>query len=209
MKSYAVQFEISGPTAMWTRPDTGSSPVSYVAPTFSAAKGIFESVLRWKSVNVRPVKVEICRPVQFHHYVTNYGGPLRASDARRKRASFQLFAMVLVNVCYRLYAEVDWNRGPNGERAKAPDGQCSPHAFQDVFNRRLGNGRWFCTPCLGWKEFVPDYVGPFRSGTRVCETESHELPSMLRMVFDRPQQGRVKPSFSQGIKVHKGMLFYA
>ena len=209
MKSYAVQFEISGPTAMWTRPDTGSSPVSYVAPTFSAAKGIFESVLRWKSVNVRPVKVEICRPVQFHRYVTNYGGPLRASDAIRKRASFQLFAMVLVNVFYRLYAELDWNLGPNGERAQAPDGQCSPHAFQDVFNRRLGNGRWFCTPCLGWKEFVPDYVGPFRSETRVCETESHELPSMLRMVFDRPQQGRVKPSFSQGIKVQKGLLFYA
>ena len=66
MKPYLIQLEISGPTAMWTRPDTGSSPVSYVAPTFSAVKGIFESVLRWKSVNVRPTKVEICAPVQFH-----------------------------------------------------------------------------------------------------------------------------------------------
>ncbi len=46
MKPYPIQMEISGPTAMWTRPDTGSSPVSYVAPTFSAVKGIFESVLR-------------------------------------------------------------------------------------------------------------------------------------------------------------------
>lgn len=36
MKSYDLQMEISGSTAMWTRPDTGSSPVSYVAPTFSA-----------------------------------------------------------------------------------------------------------------------------------------------------------------------------
>ena len=209
MKSYAVRLEISGPTAMWTRPDTGSSPVSYVAPTFSAAKGIFESVLRWKSTNVRPVKAEICRPVQFHRYVTNYGGPLRASDAIRKGASFQLFAMVLVNVCYRLYAEVDWNRGPNGERAPSPDGQYSPHAFQDAFNRRLMNGQWFYTPCLGWKEFTPDYVGPFRHKTYVCESESHELPSMLRMVFDRPQQGRVKPSFSRKMKVVKGVLVYA
>jgi CRISPR-associated Cas5-like protein len=66
MKTYPVQMEISGATAMWPRPDTGSSPVSYVAPTYSAVKGIFESVLRWKSVRVRPVKVEICRPVQFH-----------------------------------------------------------------------------------------------------------------------------------------------
>ncbi len=209
MKTYTVQFEIAGPTAMWTRPDTGSSPVSYVAPTLSAVKGIFESILRWKSVNVRPRRVEICQPVQFHRYATNYSGPLRASEAIKKGTSFQLFALVLVNVCYRLYAEVDWNREPNGERAQAPDGQCSLHAFQDAFNRRLNNGQWFYTPCLGWKEFAPDYVGAFRSETRVCESESHELPSMLRMVFDCPQQGLVKPSFCQGMKVEKGVLVYA
>jgi hypothetical protein len=40
-------------------------------------------------------------------------------------------------------------------------------------------------PCLGWKEFVPDYVGPFRPKTQVCEIENHELPTMLRMVFDQ------------------------
>jgi CRISPR-associated protein Cas5d len=54
MPDYSVQVEISGPTALWSRPDTVPNPVSYVAPTFSAAKGIFEAVLRWKSVNVRP-----------------------------------------------------------------------------------------------------------------------------------------------------------
>lgn len=209
MKAYPISLEIAGPTAMWTRPDTGSSPVSYVAPTYSAAKGIFESILRWKSVNVRPVKVEICRAIQFHRYVTNYGGPLRASDAVAKGASFQLFAMVLVNVCYRLHAEVDWGQGTDGERAQSPDGQWAPHAFQDAFNRRLENGQWFYTPCLGWKEFAPDYVGAFRAETYVCESENHEIPSMLRMVFDRPQQGSVKPSFSQALKVEKGVLVYA
>ena len=56
MKSWPIQLEISGPSAMWTRPDTGSAPVSYVAPTYSAVKGIIEAVLRWKSVNIRPVK---------------------------------------------------------------------------------------------------------------------------------------------------------
>ena len=56
MKSWPIQLEISGPSAMWPRPDTGSSPVSYVAPTYSAVKGIFEAVLRWKSVDVRPVR---------------------------------------------------------------------------------------------------------------------------------------------------------
>ena len=60
MKSYPIQLEISGPTALWTRPDTGSSPVSYVAPAFNAVKGIFESILRWRSVKLRPATVEIC-----------------------------------------------------------------------------------------------------------------------------------------------------
>jgi len=56
MKSYPTQLEISGSTAMWTRPGTGSSPVSYVAPTFSATRGIFEVVLRWKSMNTPLVR---------------------------------------------------------------------------------------------------------------------------------------------------------
>lgn len=86
MNTYPLQLEISGPTALWTRPDTGSSPVSYVAPTFSAVKGIFESVLRWKSVRVRPVKAEICRPIQFHRYITNYGGPLRRQQPNQGQA---------------------------------------------------------------------------------------------------------------------------
>jgi len=60
--------------ALWARPDTLPNPVSYVAPTFSAAKGIFEAILRWKSVHVRPTRCEICAPVQFHRYAFNYGG---------------------------------------------------------------------------------------------------------------------------------------
>ena len=205
MKPYPVQLEISGPTALWTRPDSGSSPVSYVAPTLSAAKGIFESILRWKSVNVLPTCCELCAPVQFHRYSTNYGGPLRAGDLVAKGArgpSFQLFTVVLVNVCYRLHAEVQ-------EVNRAPDGTFSPHGYQDAFQRRLENGRWFYQPCLGWKEFVPDYVGPFRPETRVCEAEDHELPTMLRMVFDQAQNGQIKPTFSRNLKVEKGVLLYA
>jgi len=193
MKPYPLQLEIVGPTAMWTRPDTGSSPVSYVAPAFSAVNGIFESVLRWKSVHVRPLTVEICRPIQFHRYVTNYGGPLRVSDAIAKGASFQLFAMVLVNVCYQFQAEVDWYRGPmatparSGEPAQSPDGrQCARHAHVDTFQRQLERGGWFCTPCRGKREFVPEYVGPFRNGTAPCATENQVIPAFLKMVFDQP-----------------------
>jgi hypothetical protein len=55
-------------------------------------KGIFESILLWKSVNVRPLKCEICAPVQFHRYAFNYGGPLRKSDQIKNHTSLQMFA---------------------------------------------------------------------------------------------------------------------
>jgi CRISPR-associated protein Cas5d len=208
MKPYPIQLEISGPIALWARPDTMPNPVSYVAPTFSAVKGIFESILRWKSVNVRPTKVEICAPVQFHRYAFNYGGPLRKSGQMKDGTSLQIFAQVLINVRYRLYAQVDWNRGPNGELAESPDGQCAPHAYVDAFSRRLERGRWFHTPCLGWKEFVPDYFGSFRDGTRPCESEYHEIPAMLWTVFDRPQQGQRGREVYYPQIVRSGVLEY-
>lgn len=223
MKPYQVKLEISGPTALWARPDTLPNPVSYSAPTFSAVKGIFEAVLRWKTVNVRPTRCEICAPVQFHRYAFNYGGPLRKSEQINKGASLQIFAQVLINVCYRLYAEVDWNRGVNGEPAVAPDGQVSPHAYADAFIRRLERGQWFYTPCLGWKEFVPDYVGPFRYADGsygyeteskelmfpVAESENHVIPALLEMVFDRPQHGkRGSECYLHGVRVNGGVLEY-
>ncbi len=62
----------------------------------------FKSILRWKSVNVRLTKAEICAPVQSYRYTTN-------------------------------------------------------DAYHDIFNWALERGQWFYTPCLGWKEFAPDY----------------------------------------------------
>lgn len=178
------------------------NPVSYVAPTVSAVKGMFEAILRWKSVNIRPIRCEICAPVQFHRYGFNYGGPLRKSGQVKKGTSLQVFAQVLINVCYRLTAELD-------EVGRGPDGSFSPHAFQDAFLRRLEEGRWFYQPCLGWKEFVPDYVGSYRAGTSCCESENHLVPSILHSVFDKPQSGRRgRGRFLSQVKIDKGVLDY-
>lgn len=43
MIQYPLQLEISGPTALWARPDTLPNPVSYVALTFSAMENALES----------------------------------------------------------------------------------------------------------------------------------------------------------------------
>ena len=57
MKPHPITCEISGPTAMWTRPDTGDAPASYPAPTLAAVKGIFESIDWLKSAEVVPMRV--------------------------------------------------------------------------------------------------------------------------------------------------------
>jgi CRISPR-associated protein Cas5d len=200
--NYPVEMEIAGPAAMFSRPDTGSAFVSYPAPTYSAAKGMFESIVRFKSAYVHPIRVEICRPVRFHRYATNYGGPLRKPAKLKDGTGYQLQAVILVDVCYRLYGEVR-AAGP------APGKANHRHALQEVFNRRLHNGQWFSTPCLGWQEFTPSYLGPFRGATRVEKTLELEIPSMLHSVFSAPVAGEYAPRYKQNVKISGGVLAYA
>ena len=210
MESCPISLEISGSTAMWTRPDTGDSPVSYPVPTYSAAKGIFESIVRIETVEIVPTKVEICAPIVYHNYSTNYGGPLRKSPIMATRDSYQLLATVLINVCYRLYAELRSARDnhPLSEKAqlRASMGCNALHACQDIFNRRLERGQWHDIPFLGWREFIPDYIGPFRETTRVAERIDLVLPSFLHSVFE--PSGNKKPVYKSDVHIRNGRLNY-
>ena len=209
---YPIALQISGPTAMWTRPDTGAAPVSYPAPTFSAAKAIFESIVWLKNAEVMPTRVEICSPLVFHTYSTNYGGPLRKSESMKKGASYQLLATVLIDVCYRLYADVRADQVPDhrlSDNARQYLGRNGAHAYQEIFERRLQKGQCHTVPCLGWKEFVPDYVGPFREQTQVCADIDIVIPSMLWQVFPSGKFGSWQPTFHQNVKIKKGVLDYA
>lgn len=85
---YTVDFEVAGPLAMFARPDTGGTPTSYPVPTWSAAKGMFESIaLLRDGAWFCPTRVEVCRYVgqpggriHFQPYATNYGGPERKNS---------------------------------------------------------------------------------------------------------------------------------
>lgn len=213
-EKYGVFLEISGPTAMWTRPDTGDCPVSYPAPPYSAVKGIFESVLWGEAIEIIPTKTEICSPVIYHSYQTNYGGPLRKSDVMKSGGGFQLLATVLLNVCYRLYAEVI----PIAKRRKYLINSKSKqwdlhttspgHAYQAIFNRRLKQGQCFAIPFLGWKEFVPDYVGSFRDSTHTHKDINMVIPSLLRQIFPEGLKSEVHFVYDQNVKIENGVLTY-
>lgn len=202
-KPYEVKFEIAGPAAMFTRPDTGATPISYPVPTYSAAKGMFESIARIKSAYIKPTKVEICAPIHYHQYTTNYRGALRKSNQLSNESSYQLFATILINVCYRIYGEVKELYKPDNEKVITTN---HLHLLQEKFNRRLRNGRWYHTPCLGWKEFTPTYVGPFREETKVEKSIELVIPSMLFSVFDSSSE--YKPIYKQNVWIKEGVLKY-
>lgn len=211
--SYPVQVEISGSTALFARPDSGDSPTSYPCPTYSAARGIFSSILWLPDVRIVPRKVELCAPPRFASYVTNYGGPLRKSINIRKGNSYQLYATVLIDVCYRLYADVTPVREKSAlpASARAWDRRTtSPgHAYQEIFNRRLRRGQSFTNPVLGWSEFVPSYFGPFREETQVCaELPDIPIPSMLREVFPGGYGAEYRPVFDTNLCIHQGVLIF-
>ena len=206
-------MEIEGNTAIWTRLDTGDSPCSYPAPTYSAVKALFESVLWGPDILVEPTKVEICRPIQYHSYATSYGGPLRKNSVSKKNNSYQLYATVLIDVCYRLYAQVR----PNPRKEKIPRTACewdlhttSPgHAYQEIFNRRLKRGQSFASLALGWREFTPSYFGPFRKETKVCtELPDIAIPSMLREVFPEGYRSAMRAVYDTDLVIHQGTLIY-
>ncbi|MBW7897409.1 CRISPR-associated protein Cas5 [Candidatus Brocadiaceae bacterium B188] len=211
MKIYEVNLEIAGFAAMFTRPDSGAAQVSYPVPTFSAAKGMFEAIacLRGDKNNhnkgaatIRPTKVDICAPIKFHKYTTNYGGPLRKGNQLAKGSSYQIPATILIDVCYRLYGIVE-------SVSMSRDGTNHLHYLQDLFFRRLKQGRFYYTPCLGWKEFVPSYVGAFREGTKKQEDINMVIPSMLHSVFDKISDGQISPTYTVDAEIKKGELIYA
>jgi len=208
-------MEVAGPLAMFARPDTGGTPTSYPVPTWSAAKGLFESIafLADGTAWFCPTKVEVCRlrgaaggQVSFQRYTTNYGGPLRKSDLFSKGmtaggSSMQLFATVLVDACYRLHAVI---ASPKFVARNDPR-----HYLQDLFDRRLKRGQCFRTPCLGWSEFTCSYWGPFRPEVTEVDTAlSMEIPSMLLAMWSSPSGGRSEPLFLPNVGIRSGVLGY-
>lgn len=213
-KSYKIQIEIAGATAMWTRPDTGDCPVSYPSPTYSAVKGIFESILWGPAVEIVPTKVEICAPLQYHNYQTNYGGPLRKTGIIKTGGGFQFLATVLVDVCYRLYAEVSpaskdiQDKMPLSAKKWDQKTTAPGHAYQAMFERRLKRGQCFSVPFLGWKEFAPAYFGTFRGSTVVQSQINTVIPSMLREIFPDGYASTVAFSFDQNVAIQDGTLIF-
>lgn len=97
-------------------------------------------------------------------------------------------------------------RGKELSKLRRRRGQDWRPRFKAIFNERLERGQTFYMPCLGWKEFVPTYLGAFRRGTRrETSVDDIVIPSLLHSMWEHRQ---LKPQFVQDWRIAKGVMSY-
>lgn len=207
-KRYEVNMEIAGPLAFFSSPSSGAGHSSYFFPTFSAAKGMFESICTVKNGTVIPYKVEICKPIRTSEIAFNYHGHLRKGDLITKQSPAQITITVLQDVCYKLYAVI---RNSNVAKNEIPERYRElngAHSFQEQLMRRIRRGQCNHIPCLGTSEFLPTYWGEIRDTTRAIMDINLVIPLMLKTPFDKLWNGNFKPQFMTNVEVKNGTVIY-
>lgn len=195
-------FEIEGDFGLFTAPDSGGFKTSYPAPTYSAIKGIIESISFDPDVEVVPLKVYICRPPVFMKM--GYNGThiynRKESSIKEGNAS-QIEQVVLCRPLYQIEAHL-----LNRSRSKIN----KAHAFQNRFQKRIRRGQSFAPVFLGVSQFAATYVGPFRPETKVCESYTTVLPRMLKHPFAENQNSKceLSPRWYSDLKIENGVLAY-
>lgn len=157
---YGITIRVSGPYALFTRPEMKVERVSYDVITPSAARGIIEAIY-WKPA-IRWVidRIHVLREIEFTNIRRNEVSEkvsadkaqqlmkegkepffLAATEHRQQRAS-----MVLRDVDYVIQAHFDIVPEKAG-----PEDTVEKH--YNIVLRRLRKGQHFYAPCLGTREF--------------------------------------------------------
>lgn len=155
----AIQVEVWGEYACFSRPEMKTERVSYDVMTPSAARGLLESVYWHPGLRWVIDRIYVCAPIRFTNIRRNEvkdtisarkvkqvmekgGGELylATQESIQQRA-----AMVLKDVHYVIEAHFDMTE-------KAAEGD-NPGKFQDIIKRRLERGQCYNMPYLGTREF--------------------------------------------------------
>ena len=177
----AIQVEVWGDYALFTRPEMKTERVSYDVMTPSAARGLLESIYWHPGMKWRIDRIHVCSPICFTSIRRNEVKDtisarkvkntmekglgelyLATSESIQQRA-----AMVLRDVHYVIDAHFDLteNAAPGDNAGK----------FQDIIKRRLERGQCYSMPYFGTREFPAHF--------RRC-TELPPCPEELKGVRD-------------------------
>lgn len=155
----AIQVEVWGDYACFTRPELKTERVSYDVMTPSAARGLLESIYWHPGLHWVIDRIHVCSPIRFTNIRRNEVKD--TISARRVKAAMegggdelylatpesiqQRAAMILRDVHYVIEAHFDLtkNAAPGDNAGK----------FQDIVKRRLERGQFYSMPYLGTREF--------------------------------------------------------
>lgn len=159
----AIQVEVWGEYACFTRPEMKTERVSYDVMTPSVARGVLDSIFWHPGLRWVIDRIHVCAPIRFTNIRRNEVKDtisarkvktvmekgqgalyLAAPESIQQRA-----AMVLRDVHYVIEAHFDMT-----ERAAPSD---NPGKFQDIVRRRLEKGQCYSTPYLGTREFPAQF----------------------------------------------------
>ena len=159
----AIQVEVWGEYACFTRPEMKTERVSYDVMTPSAARGLLESIYWHPGLRWVIDRIHVCSPIRFTNIRRNEvkdtvswrkvktvmekgAGELylAAPESIQQRA-----AMVLRDVHYVIDAHFEMTK-----QANSTD---NPGKFQDIIKRRLERGQFYSMPYFGTREFPANF----------------------------------------------------
>ena len=164
----AIQVEVWGDYALFSRPEFKTERVSYDCMTPSAARGLLESIYWHPGLRWVIDRIHVCAPIRFTNIRRNEVKDVisaRKVKAVMEKGQGELYlaapesiqqraAMVLANVRYVIDAHFVMT-----DNAAPGD---NPGKFQDILKRRLERGQFYSMPYFGTREFPAHF--------RRCET---------------------------------------
>ena len=204
MQANRLTLEVWGELACFTRPELKVERMSYPVITPSAARGIFDAIyvkpteFRWQ---VRRIEVlaepryialrrnavkDVANLVAAARWMAGQEEPepLWADGDREllgtdERGRTQRQTMALKNVRYRLSAEIRPWPGFADQQA----------SFEAQFRRRAAQGKCFCQPCFGMREFPAYFALAEEPAEPPPVALDLDLGLMLYDVFDLGSPG--------------------
>jgi len=194
-QSYACKLKVWGDFACFTRPELKVERMSYLVPTPSSVRGIYEAILRKPQFRWYPRRITVLKPIQFIALRRNeVQGKISArnvqaamsgskpleplyADAMDEAGSgrTQRQTMALRDVAYLLEAEIRLTPA-------ADTTQDSVAKYRDMFLRRVEKGQCFHQPAFGCREFIAHFAPP--AGDESPLDDSRDLGLMLYDIFD-------------------------
>ena len=200
-KEYGL--EIWGDYACFTRPELKVERVSYDVITPSAARNFFQAIFWKPAIEWQITRIEVINPIRWISIRRNEIGAVGAGNANARpiiatEKRQQKNTLMLRDVRYRIYARMVYippqKRKNEKSRKAGPDE--NPKKYQEMFERRAGNGQFFTSPYLGTRECSAFFrlLGENEKGGNDLLRETRDFGLMLYdMDFSNPDN--IRPMF--------------